>query len=318
MLFHTDLGYIDSNVKSKIQKYRFANIADDVCFPGRYYSSVVAYNGALEPSEVVCSDGITYDSTPPTLLNVSITHARGGHTVGCTQQEEAWLVNTNLTRVALSNVTQCQSVCSINSSVSDVGHLPLSSTHVLDEELSEHYCQNLPGMTEDTVTVLPSDYVKITWQGQDEESQLEEYYIGMGGDRTASSAPDLLPYTATHGHTSYHARHAGLGHGDLFFIFVRAVNKAGLSTTLTVGPVLIDQTPPDVMQALNATVEGEFLMVTWQEDVFTDQEQPDEVDLLVTFRVGQYLITYKHWMKWCGGEKVPPPPKKKGGGGSNP
>ena len=261
---------------------------------GHYYVSVVAYNGALEPSEVACSDGITYDSTPPTLLNVSITHARSGHTVGCTQQGKAWLVNTNLTRVALSNVTKCQSVCSVNSSVSDVGHLPLSSTHVLDEELSEHYCQNLPGMTEDTVIVLPSDYVKITWQGHDEESQLEEYYIGMGGDRTASSAPDLLPYTATHGHTSYHARHAGLGHGDLFFIFVRVVNKAGLSTTLTVGPVLIDQTPPDVTQELNATVEGDFLLVTWQQGVFIDQEQPDEEDLLVTFRVGQCFVVYTY------------------------
>ena len=261
------------------------------CVPtGLYYVSVVAYNGALEPSEVACSDGITYDTTPPVLLNVSITHARSGQTVGCTQPSQAWLVHTNLTRVAMSNVTECQAVCSSGSSVRDVRHFPVSSLHVLDPELSRHYCRKLPRMTEDSFIVLPSDYVRITWQGEDAESDMEEYYIGMGGDRTTSSAPDLLPFTSTHGHPSYHALHAGLGHGDLFFVFLQAVSKAGLRVALTLGPVLIDVTAPDVTQPLTAAVEGEYLVVTWQEGIFVDSEQPHDVDFEVTFRVGQSEI----------------------------
>ena len=262
-----------------------------MCVPtGRYYVSVVAYNGALEPSEVACSDGITYDTTPPALHNVSITHARSGQMVGCTRQSQAWLVHANLTRVAMSNVTQCQAVCSPGSSPLDVQHLPLSSPHILDHELSEHYCQKLPKRSEDSFIVLPSDYIKVTWQGEDEESEMEEYYIGMGGDRTTSSAPDLLPFTATHGHPSYHVQHAGLGHGDVFFLFLQAVSKAGLRLTLTLGPVLIDVTAPDVTQPLTATVEGESMVVTWQGGVFADSEQPKDVDFEVNFRVGQCEI----------------------------
>jgi hypothetical protein len=103
---------------------------------GRYYVSLVGYNNALAPSRVACSDGVTYDTTPPALVNVSITHARGGLRVGCTETGEAWLVNGNLTRVALDDVTTCRDACSPFDPVSDVNHLPLSSHHTLDPHLS--------------------------------------------------------------------------------------------------------------------------------------------------------------------------------------
>ena len=111
--------------------------------------------------------------------------------------------------------------------------------------------------------------------------------MGMGADRTTSSSPDLLPFTPTHGHVSYHARHAGLGHGDVFYIFLQAVNKAGLLATLTLGPVLIDVTPPDVTLPLTAAVEGGFAIATWEKDAFVDPEQPDDVDFDFSFRIGQ-------------------------------
>ena len=39
---------------------------------GTYYVTVVAYNGAMDPSMPVCSDGITIDQTPPLLSDVDI------------------------------------------------------------------------------------------------------------------------------------------------------------------------------------------------------------------------------------------------------
>ena len=45
-------------------------------FPGRFFASVVAYNKALEPSKVVCSDGVTIDRTPPEVSSIDIKHAR--------------------------------------------------------------------------------------------------------------------------------------------------------------------------------------------------------------------------------------------------
>ncbi|XP_076453311.1 uncharacterized protein LOC143288575 [Babylonia areolata] len=280
-------------------------------FPGegRYFFSVIAYNGALAPSKAACSDGVVYDTTPPALRNVTLMHARGGRMIACTKQQqqqqqgggggggqggggEAWLVQENLTRVALHSGAGCQALCSGPSPGQDVQHLPVSSDHVLDPEASENYCRQLPKMTGgggggSVMMVLPSDYVEITWRGHDEESQIEEYYVGIGSDVTASSAPDLLPFTATHGHSSYHARHVGLGHGDVFFVFLQVLSKAGLSSTVTLGPVVIDVTAPEVTQPLTeVVVEEGLLLVTWAEGVFTDPEQLRHVEFNVSFRVG--------------------------------
>ncbi|KAL8573303.1 hypothetical protein ACOMHN_032765 [Nucella lapillus] len=258
---------------------------------GRYFFSVVAYNGALEPSGVACSDGVTYDTTPPSLRNVTIAHARSGRMmIGCTQQphQAAWLVGENLTRVALysNNSSACRGVCSGPSPALDVLHLLVSSPHVLGLAESEQHCRTLPKMSKDSALVLPSDYVHIAWQGHDEESQMEEYYIGLGGDLATSSAPDILPFTPTHAHTAYHAGHLGLGQGDQFFVFLRVLSKAGLNGSVTLGPVVIDVTAPTVTQPLTTRVEGGRMVVTWQPGVFVDPEQPPGVGLNVSFRVG--------------------------------
>lgn len=251
---------------------------------------MVAYNGAMEPSAAACSDGIVYDTSPPTLRNVSITHGRSGRTIGCTQPFRPWLVNKNLTRVRLANTTDCSRLCSNNNSSSyDVEHFPISSGQIVEDEVSDDVCRKLPMMTEDSYyIVLPSDYLKMTWAGVDDESDMEEYYVGVGRDRSTSSAPDLLPFTPTHAHPSYHARHSGLGHGAMFFIFLQAVNKAGLRVQRVLGPVVIDVTPPDVTpQSWLAEVNGDIILVTWKEDAFVDPEQPVGVQFEFSFRVGE-------------------------------
>nr|KAG5704396.1 hypothetical protein BaRGS_031102 [Batillaria attramentaria] len=137
-----------------------------------------------------------------------------------------------------------------------------------------------------TIRFPSEDYLRLTWAFEDEESEMEEYHVGMGRDRTTASAPDLLPFTPTHGHHSYHARHSGLGHGAVFFVFLRALSKAGLQVQLTLGPVIIDVTPPDVTQLLTAEVDGDFLVTKWNKHVFKDSEQPAGVEFDVTYRVG--------------------------------
>jgi hypothetical protein len=253
---------------------------------GRYYVSLGGYNNALTPSRVACSDGVTYDTTPPALVNVILAHARGAVRVGCTETGEAWLVNANLSRVALSDVTPCSNACTPFDALSDVSHLPVSDNHTLDRQLSEQHCQKLPSFARDTSLVLPSDYVRVSWQGVDAESDMEEYYVGLGSDRTAAPASDLLPFTPTHGHGEYHARHSGLGHGDVFFLFLRAVSKAGLEDAVTLGPITIDSTPPEFTASVAARIEGNQLLVTWEEEYIVDTEQPPGMALTLSFRVG--------------------------------
>ena len=258
------------------------------CFlfrPGHYYTSVVAYNGAMQPSPVACSDGITFDTTPPKLLSVSVANGRTGRAITCTISNETWLVNSNLTKVRLSPTTACLSACSASSLRVDVDHLELTSNASLGDDLSDDLCGRLPLMSSEHAIVLLSDYVRLQWAGLDEESHME-FYVGMWADRTTASAPDLLPFTSTHGHHSYHARHAGLSHGLLFYVFLQAVNKAGLQALLTLGPVIIDVTPPDVKGPLKTEERDGYLVVTWTSDTFSDPEQPQGVDFEVSYRVG--------------------------------
>ncbi|KAK7460765.1 hypothetical protein BaRGS_00038812, partial [Batillaria attramentaria] len=250
---------------------------------GHYVSSVVAYNGGMQPSAVVCSDGITFDRTAPSLLNISITHARRAQAIGCTHQNQPWLINSNLTRSKLSPTKECSQLCS---TASRVDHLPLAENVSLDDELSTDLCLRLPPTGTKDFILLPSDYLLLSWIAQDDESEMEEYYVGMGRDRTTSSAPDLLPFTPTHGHHSYHARHSGLGHGAVFFIFLKALSKAGLQVNLTLGPVIIDVTPPEVIQPLTSVVKDGFVLATWTNSTFRDPEQPSGVEFEFAFRLG--------------------------------
>ena len=47
--------------------YSFDNID-----PGTYYTTVIAYNNAMDPSRPVCSDGVTIDDSPPLVESILI------------------------------------------------------------------------------------------------------------------------------------------------------------------------------------------------------------------------------------------------------
>ena len=72
--------------------------------PGRrYFASVVAYNKALEPSKVVCSDGITIDITPPQVTSIDIKGARiKPGFMKDTSSEEVWFVDSGRKRCKMN------------------------------------------------------------------------------------------------------------------------------------------------------------------------------------------------------------------------
>ena len=143
---------------------------------GRYFTSVVAYNGALTPSPVACSDGVVFDTTAPRLLNVSIAHARALRSIACTTHppDTAWLINTNLTRTQLANTTACFNVCRrANATMVSLDHLAVTNAFTMGEQESDELCRSLPRMSEDSWIVLPSDRLMVTWASEDVESEME-------------------------------------------------------------------------------------------------------------------------------------------------
>lgn len=72
---------------------------------GRYYTTVLAYNGAFQPTSPVCSDGVTIDRNHPLFEGVRIP----GATVrpGLVSSEgEVWLVYSNRERAQLISPTE--------------------------------------------------------------------------------------------------------------------------------------------------------------------------------------------------------------------
>lgn len=124
--------------------------------------------------------------------------------------------------------------------------------------------------------------------------------MGLGLDRSTASAPDVQPLTPTDGRQFFHLTHTGLGHGDIFYLFLRVLSKAGLESQLTIGPLIIDVTPPDVTQPLTVVVEGDLLVTAWTHGMFTDSEQPRGVEFVYTFRVGEYAALFLcfDWIEW--------------------
>uniref|UniRef100_A0ABM0MJ98 Uncharacterized protein LOC102806247 n=1 Tax=Saccoglossus kowalevskii TaxID=10224 RepID=A0ABM0MJ98_SACKO len=72
---------------------------------GTYHCTVVAYNRALEPSNPVCSDGITIDTSPPTLSEIVIDDAIIKAGVIKDGDGNVWMVNTTRYRHQVVNVS---------------------------------------------------------------------------------------------------------------------------------------------------------------------------------------------------------------------
>lgn len=257
-------------------------------FQGLFFTSVVAYNGAMQPSAVACSDGVKFVKSAPRFLNISLAHARTVRSMSCTGPDQPWLINANLSRVRLFPAVECTRVCATNGSLADVQHLMVTTERVLEVNVSVELCRTLPILKDSPSIFMPTDLIRLQWVAKDRESDMEEVYVGIGRDPMSSAEPDILSFTPTHGYSSYDARHSGLGHGSVFFIFLKALSKAGSQTSLSLGPISIDFTPPEITQSLEAVLADDCLQLTWVNGTFRDDEQPTFVPLDVTIRLGEY------------------------------
>lgn len=73
---------------------------------GTYYACVVAYNRALEPSQPVCSDGVTVTSAIPKVKEVAISSAfvKGG-LITDNGKSSFWVLEQNRYRKLVKNPT---------------------------------------------------------------------------------------------------------------------------------------------------------------------------------------------------------------------
>ncbi|XP_069134181.1 uncharacterized protein [Argopecten irradians] len=246
---------------------------------GKYYVTVVAYNNAMEPSKPVCSDGIVLDRTKPKLVNLTLQSATMRETIICSDGS-AWFITANLTKHEM-NDTDHSDYC-MNSTTNDfVSSLPLSISDSTDVSALTNNISNSQG-----IIYLPIDMMNIKWDIVESESQIHGAFVGIGSTRDSVVSPDLIDYQKTHHKYFFKKRHTGLSNGDEFYIFIRITNSAGLETTAVIGPVLLDESPPNCPPNLLPTFRGDHLLMEWNRNEFDDNEQQEDISSF-SYRIGR-------------------------------
>ena len=128
----------------------------------------------------------------------------------------------------------------------------------------------------------------MEWKTFEPDSQIEDYLVGIGDDKTQVDAPLVRSYEPMHGKEFFHLYHSGLSSGSLFYIFLKAVNKAGLSSVVVFGPVMIDETPPKLTEKLSPRIKGNTVLVTWTNSSIKDPEETGS-QFTVFYRIGKNL-----------------------------
>ena len=271
-------------------------------FTGKQYVTVIALNNAMQPSEAVCSDGITRDLSPPEIRNLTLQHGRWSESIICSQTD-VFLLESNLKKVKLQNTKSCQQVCqSIFETPTIFDILPLNPKTKNDTNVFEFLCERLNHYTNDTIVYLPNDHLYLQWDLLETGSQVNDYYVGIGYDVTENVSPSIA-YMSTEGKTFFKMHHDGIGSHELFYIFIKVTNKAGLDNIYTFGPVLIDQTPPLNTTLSNVFIKNDQIIFGWEDTTFYDDEQTETIDQIY-FQIGTlyYSLVFFlfHLFKICG------------------
>lgn len=254
---------------------------------GQYFVSILAYNNAMSPSNVVCSDGITLDKTVPEVANIALKHAQIKQSIACSSGTP-WLINSDLSKVKLHR-NSCRSVCTNTTTDTILSILPedRETKHDL-HTISEFFCTTLDRYNRDII-YTPSDLFDISWNIKEDLSQIGNVFIGFGSHVSEIDHPDILGYVEVQQYTRYIQHHPGLIGEEIIFIFIKVLNKAGLYRKIWFGPVLADETPPLCPHTIQPYVEDVYVVIKWTNSVLFDLEQKEEIGKIM-FRFGNYFL----------------------------
>ena len=172
-------------------------------YPDFYRLSVIAFNNAMEPSTAVCSNGITIDKTAPILKHLHLATARTQTSIACTAYNDLWIVTRDAVAQHFPNIPECNHHCK---TPVDISLLFIKVTYnsngtiitpTLEE--SQHLCRFLPTYHPDQALFMPTDNIDISWESEEPESQVHDFYLGVSSTKQNTLLPDLIGYKSTIG-----------------------------------------------------------------------------------------------------------------------
>eukprot|EP00731_Ephydatia_muelleri_P000539 Em0001g539a len=253
---------------------------------GTYYITVVAYNQALQPSMAVCSDGITVDGRPPTFGGVVIPGATVYPGLVQTAAGQLWLIGANRGAIL---VTGYNPACAIASyPVLDLApYPPQSNGSSVATITAAKACSLYKAFSPQgpTFVTTPPYAINISWTAQDNVG-IRDYAVATARSSSQLSSATFnstgrLPYFALGG-SSYDV-------GSSFYVGIQAWDLPGSSVLVTVGPILVEVTPPVVNGSLSLSRVGDFVTVSWGSGTFSDPQDP--FPLALDFAVGRSPYT---------------------------
>ncbi|PAA58273.1 hypothetical protein BOX15_Mlig000537g3, partial [Macrostomum lignano] len=238
--------------------------------PGRYFVTVVAFNNAMEPSAAVCSDGVLITDQRPEVSECSIEslRVRPGLILDASSQELWYLTDLGRRQKLLNDNETCRARATV---MADSGVLALdlskfNRTVVLTHE--GEFCEQIgPAGTEFYLT--KDDRLKLSWIASDSVSGLRHSIVSVVSNE--DSVSDLANRVVTT-HSSEILEHIDLKDGQQIYVTIAAVNRAGLSSNMSVGPLTVDTSPPSFSGSLSVSTNNEHLLVRWDAGDFVDPE----------------------------------------------
>ncbi|KAJ8312968.1 hypothetical protein KUTeg_010341 [Tegillarca granosa] len=262
---------------------------------GKHFITVVAYNNAMEPSKPVCSDGIVLDKTSPKIENISLTNARVAETVACSNNT-AWFVHENVTRIKLADVPSCRRRCQGSKFDPLLMSLPEEIIVSRDDEISAFMCNRLARYN-NTQIYIPTDTLDLNWDIREDFSQIRNVFVGFGTNLGSKGMPDIVGYQNAKHKRWFRDQHPALSSGTNMYIFIKVMNKAGLTSIATYGPVLIDETPPICPTTIEARVSEQDVILQWNQSTFYDREQREQIGSIF-FRIGHMYKFVTPFLQW--------------------
>ncbi|XP_046557203.1 uncharacterized protein LOC124266453 [Haliotis rubra] len=278
---------------------------------GKYHVTVVAFNRALEASDPVCSDGVTVDTTPPSVSEVAVRDSRVMEGLAKSSDNVVWYIDAHRRRTL---VVSPDDSCSSKATPVDDKRLSLFPIHRYNNgsgmQLYNPECESLlalPVSFTNLLYVYREHHLFVNWTGSDTESGIYDYELGLMSDPSGEAAPDILPYTSTHHHPQYQGYHPRLSEGQQFYIAIKAINKAGISTVRVVGPVMVHTTYPIYSGPMTVMLKENYLIARWTETAFIVTEHA-KYEVAIGSEGGQSTISPFTTLKSGGGCTLTSPP----------
>ncbi|WAR05117.1 hypothetical protein MAR_020486 [Mya arenaria] len=258
--------------------------------PGRYYTTVVAYNHALDPSVPVCSDGVVIDSTP-TLISEVVIH--GGivtpRIVRDIETDEEFVLNRNREIQAVRNPTNICRQRSFDVPSMDIQLIPkLRNVNGSYSSVDSTVCESIRSVSNNIVTFLRYDsHLEMSWNYTESPSGVNSFEIGLSSDNTEN--PNIMSFQSSMHHSFMRLIHPGIWDGQEFFILLKVTSKAGIRNTKVIGPVMVVKSKPEFKGFIHINTEGNFMIASWGSDDFVDYGESG--DLRFEIAVGSARFT---------------------------